>query len=101
MKPETLSLQREQIDRQLAPFRRVAAARPVRGWVRAVRQALGMNGRQLASRMGIARSHLSQIEDAEVRGAVSLRTLERVAHALDCEFVYALVPRDRKSLEEL
>jgi len=66
-----------------------------------VREALGMNGRQLAERMGIARSHLSQIEEAEVRGAASLKTLQRAAEALGCELVYAFVPRGGKTLEEL
>ncbi len=102
MKAETRALQRDQIDRQLAPFRRKAlAGRPSRGWVRAVREALGMNGSQLARRMGIARSHLSQIEDAESRETVSLRTLRRAADALGCDLVYAIVPRNGRTLEEL
>lgn len=75
--------------------------RPRRGWVRAIREALGMNGRQLAERIGIARSHLSQIESAEARDSVSLRTLRRVADALGCELVYAFVPRGGSTLEEM
>jgi predicted DNA-binding mobile mystery protein A len=101
MKAETISLQREQIDRQLKPLRQPRLVRPFRGWVRAVREALGLNGRQLAERMRIARSHVSQIEEAEVRGAVSIRTLERAADALGCDLVYALVPRDGKTFEIL
>ena len=101
MNSETRALHRAQIDRELAPLRRACPVRPRRGWVRAVRDALGMNGRQLAERMGIARSHLSQIEDAEVRGTTSLRTLGRAAHALGCELVYAFVPRDKETLEEI
>lgn len=101
MKAETISLQRDQIDRQLKPLRQARLVRPFRGWVRAVREALGLNGRQMAERMTIARSHVSQIEDAEARGAVSIRTLQRAADALGCDLVYALVPRDGKTLETL
>jgi len=60
-----------------------------------------MNGRQLAEKMGIARSHLSQIESAEARNSASLRTLRRAADALGCELVYAFVPRDGRTLEEM
>lgn len=102
MKAEARALQREQIDRQLGPFKsKTYAGRPSRGWIRAVREALGINGTQLARRMRVARSHLSQIEDAESRETVSLRTLQRAANALGCDLVYAIVPRNGKTLEEL
>lgn len=58
-----------------------------------------MNGRQLSERLGIARSHLAHIEDAEVRGAATLHTLEKAADALGCDLVYAFVPREAKTLE--
>jgi predicted DNA-binding mobile mystery protein A len=101
MKPEARALLRNQLDRQLSPLRPTELVRPRRGWVRAIREVLGMNGRQLAERMGIARSHLSQIESGEARDSVSLRTLRRAADALGCEFVYAFVPRDGRTLEEM
>lgn len=101
MRPEDRALRRDQVDRQLAPLRRRPLSRPARGWVRALREALGINGNQLARRMRIARSQLSQIEDGEARGVVSLNTLQRAADALDCDLVYAFVPRDGKTLEEL
>lgn len=101
MKPEARALLRNQLDRQLSSLRRTELIRPRRGWVRAIREALGMNGRQLAEKMGIARSHLSQIESAEARNSASLRTLRRAADALGCELVYAFVPRDGRTLEEM
>jgi predicted DNA-binding mobile mystery protein A len=103
--PLTREIERSRLDGQLAALRTAqrkgGLRRPRRGWVRAVRDALGMNGRQLAERMRIARSQLAQIEDGELRGATSLRTMECAAEALGCEFVYAFVPRDGKSLEAL
>lgn len=38
---------------------------------------------------------------SEVSETISLRTLRRFANALQCDLVYALVPRNRKSLEEI
>lgn len=75
---------------------------PGRGWVQAIRSALGMTLAQLARRMGVAVPTLAKIEQGERMGTVSLNTLKRVAQALDCDLVYALVPRKplRQKLRE-
>jgi predicted DNA-binding mobile mystery protein A len=74
-------------------------ARPRLGWVRAVRDALGMSTRQLASRMGLTQPTVVQLEQSEANGTIQLATLRRAADALDCELVYAIVPRSG-SLEQ-
>lgn len=66
---------------------------PSRGWVQAIRSALDMTLAQLARRVGVAAPTLAKIERGEQAGTVSLNTLKRVAQALDCDLVYALVPR--------
>lgn len=72
--------------------------RPRGGWIRAIRDALGMTGAQLANRMGISQPAVAQLERSEVGGQIRLDSLRRAADALDCEVVYALVPRT--SLED-
>jgi predicted DNA-binding mobile mystery protein A len=67
-------------------------APPVRGWIKAIRDALGMTTAQLAERMGIRQPSVVALEQSEVRGTIELATLRRVAEALDCTLVYALVP---------
>lgn len=76
--------------------------RPSRGWIRALREALGMSTSELAQRIGVAQSRVSAIERAEAQGTLKLDTLERAAHALDCQLVYFLVPRTtlEKSVSE-
>lgn len=74
-------------------------ARPRLGWVRAVRDALGMSTRQLAARMGVSQPTVVQLEQSEANGAIQLATLRRAADALNCDLVYALVPREG-SLEQ-
>lgn len=66
---------------------------PRGGWLRAIRQALGMTTRQLAARIGIAQPTLVQAEKSEVDGRISLAQLRRIAAALDCDLQYVLVPR--------
>lgn len=66
---------------------------PHRGWVRAIREALGMSTTEMAARLGVTQSRVSAIEHGEAQGTIKLETLRRAADALDCELIYALVPR--------
>jgi predicted DNA-binding mobile mystery protein A len=84
----------EQLDRRFNGLRRFAddAKRPLRGWVRAIREALGMTTAQLAGRMGVKQPRIVELERAEAAGAITVRSLERAAEALGCRLVYILVP---------
>ena len=90
---------REQLDNNLQTFVPLKSiSPPVKGWIRAIKDALGINGRQLADRMGEHRSRTKQIEQQELTGSVTIKTMRRTAEALDCQFVYGFVPKT--SLEE-
>lgn len=65
---------------------------PSRGWVRAVREAIGMTGVQFARRLRISPQSVEALEKSEATGTIQLKTLRRAAEALDCRLVYALVP---------
>jgi predicted DNA-binding mobile mystery protein A len=67
--------------------------RPPHGWVRAIREALGMSGAALASRMGTTAGAVTRLEQSEARDRIRLDTLRRAADALECDLVYLLVPR--------
>ena len=75
--------------------------RPVKGWLCAVRAALGLSMRQVASRMGIKQQPYCEIEKREQNETVSLGVLRRAAEAMDCDLVYFLVPRNASSFQEL
>jgi predicted DNA-binding mobile mystery protein A len=83
-----------QLDRRLAGLTPlvVAAARPSRGWIRAIRNALGMTASQLARRMGVSQPRISELEGAEATGNITMQSLERAAEAMGCRLVYALIP---------
>jgi len=55
--------------------------RPPRGWVKAIREALGMTTRQLASRIGVGQSRVVDIEKGEMTGSITLDSLQRAARA--------------------
>jgi predicted DNA-binding mobile mystery protein A len=65
---------------------------PPKGWIRAIRESLGMTARQLARRMGVGLSRIPVIEEAEVTGSTTLKTMRQAAAAMNCAFVYAFVP---------
>ena len=89
---------RRSLDRILAPYRKMNRRAPPRGWIRALRNALGMTAEQLGQRMGVTQPSVQRLELSEAAGTIQLQTLRRAAEALDCEVVYALVPR--KSLRD-
>lgn len=90
---------RQQLDSTLKRFRPLLAiTMPPKGWVRAIRDALGMNGRQFADRLGVTKQRTYQIENEELAGSSTLKAMRRIAESLDCVFVYAFVPR--ASLEQ-
>ena len=85
---------REQLDDTLSRFSSIAPLnRPMKGWIRAIRDALGMSMRQLADRLGVSKSRIPRIEQDEITGSLTLKTMNRVADELDCIFVYGFVPR--------
>jgi len=81
------------LDKRLEPLRQAIPDRPPSGWLRAIREALGMTTRQFAQRIGVSQPRVVALERAEVDGSVSLSTLRRAAEGLDCTLVYALVPK--------
>lgn len=80
----------------LTPFK--SASTPAKGWIRAIRNGLGMSRRQLAARLGLSVSRIQRLEHDEVTGSVTMKSLQRTAEAMDCVLVYAVIPRT--SLDE-
>ena len=93
-------LKLKQMEELLQPLRRLARAQvPREGWVRAVREALGMSAAQLAARINVTRQTVRDLEHSEATGKITLESLNRLAAALRCRVIYALVPE--KPLDEM
>lgn len=93
MKSELRKRARERLDAKLAalkPLDRFTV--PPKGWIRAIRDAIGMSGAQLAHRLGMTAQGLVSVERSEAQGRIQLSTLRRAAEAMDCVLIYALVP---------
>lgn len=86
------------LDRRFAKLRGVDLRRPPKGWLRAIRDALGMTTTQFAERLGVSQPRVTELEQYEESGGVTLKTLQQAAEVLGCRLVYALIPE--KPLEE-
>src|ERR1700742_2138191 len=94
MRSQFRNLQLNQLDRRLEPYRATRkVSRPAKGWIRAIRQALGVSSGELARRLGTSRQLPLQLEKGEAEDRITLKSLRVAANALDCDLVYALVPR--------
>lgn len=99
MNTDQTRLARKNLDRRLSKLDREAVAWPPFGWIRAIREALGMTPTQLAKHMGVARPRIHELEKAEKTGTTTIKSLRRAAEAMDCTLVYAFVPKG--SLEDI
>jgi predicted DNA-binding mobile mystery protein A len=88
-----LELQRRQLDRSLAQWKDIEFNPPTKGWLHAIRSALGMPLSAAAKRLGKTPEGVLMQEKREANGSITLKSLREAAQALDCTLVYALVPK--------
>jgi predicted DNA-binding mobile mystery protein A len=84
----------EKLDQRLAGLDPLLGVqRPSQGWIRAIREAIGVSAGEVGRILGVSRQLPLQFERAEVEDSITLKSLRAVANALDCDLVYALAPR--------
>lgn len=92
--PRGAGRKREALAVTTRAFPRVKSeAAPRGGWVRAIREALGISQSQIAARAGVSRATVQQWERAEARRRITLHSLDRIAAAMGCQVALALVPK--------
>ena len=85
----------QQLDKRFIAFSPIATAiRPEKGWIKAVREALGMTTAQLGKRLGVSQQRAAMMEKAEADGSITLKSLEQAAQSLGCRVVYVLYPEE-------
>jgi len=87
-------LKLRQLDATLSRWRAAdLPSRPASGWLKVIREALGMTATYQAKVLGVTTSTVTRLETSEADDTISLGTLRRAAEALGCELQYALVPK--------
>lgn len=95
IKAKTRNLRRRQLDRLMMKLRPLKAlSLPEKGWVKDIRESLGISITQMAKRLGTTRQGFQKLELGEQQQGITIRTLRRVAEALNCRLIYVLVPKE-------
>lgn len=89
--PKMLELQRRQLDARLQHVPPLET--PSAGWLRTIRESLGMTMAQLGRRLQISPQSVQSLEQREKKETISVAKLREAAEALDCELKIALIPR--------
>ena len=94
MKKRYKDLRRRQMQQNMAGLQALREShRPPGGWLRTIRQSLKLTLPELAKKLGITKSTLIGFELREANDSITLATLKRVAEAMDCKLVYAILPK--------
>lgn len=89
------SLMLQQLNGKLLSFAVLShIAIPASGWIKAIRNTLGMSMQQLANKLSISRQGVLDIEKREVDGSITIKSLRELGRVLDMELVYGFVPKD-------
>ena len=88
------AITRRRLDERLAALAAQLGGVPPHGWIKTLRQAIGMSTGDVARRLAVSQQRACQLEQAEVDGSIRLGTLRSVAAALDCQLLYVFVPED-------
>ena len=91
---------RDQLDKKLTSLKVFASSGvPKQGWIKTMRDALGLSARQLGKKAGLDQSRISRLEAAEKDGNLKLSSLQKISKGLGMKFVYGFVPAE--PLEEM
>lgn len=71
----------------------ISLSPPKRGWLHLIRTSLGRTQAQQGILASTSGSVIHKSEKAEVEERISLSNLRKHADAMDCDLVYALIPR--------
>lgn len=95
MNPASRNILRSALDQQVPAMQaaKQAIRQPAKGWLRAVRDAVGLTRSAVATSLGISRQSYTNLEIAEANQVITLKSLQRAADAMGCDVVYFLVPR--------
>ncbi len=86
-------LQLQQLNEKLAQLTVLQHVNvPPIGWIKAIRKGIGMSMEQLGKKLSITKQGVMDIEKREKEGAVTIKSMQELAKALDLKFVYGFVP---------
>jgi transcriptional regulator with XRE-family HTH domain len=101
MEIEVRNRARQDLEDKIRVFRSKSIRRDRWGWVRGVRRVVGLPVEEMARRMKVSKAEVYPLEVSELNDAITLKKLRAAAEALGRELVYAVVPVEGRTLDEL
>lgn len=94
---------RDRLDRRFRAMPEAGTfSAPPQGWIKAIREALGLSARQLGQRAGKSAQSIHQLEKSEALGRIQIDSLAQLARSMDCQLIYAIVPNNaERSLQKI
>jgi transcriptional regulator with XRE-family HTH domain len=93
---------RKRLDLEMRSYRQAGREKnPTNGLLRAVRQTMHVPVAEIAEKMGVCKSVVLDMEAREQLNTITLKSMSRMAQAMDCKVVYGIVPNGGKKLEDL
>ena len=83
---------RRSYQKKFEALKKAIISRPQQGWLKTIREFLGMTTTQLAKRLEISQPRIVAMEKNERN--VKISTMERIADVLNCDFTYAFITRE-------
>ena len=89
------SLQLQQLNNKMLSFVSLKqVAMPPTGWIKAIRNAIGMSMQQLGNKLKVSKQGVMDIEKREKEGSITIKSLREIARVMDMQLVYGFVPND-------
>jgi predicted DNA-binding mobile mystery protein A len=89
------SLQLQQLNNKMLGFASLKQlAVPPTGWIKAIRNAMGMSGQQLGNKLSVTKQGILDFEKREKDGSITIKALKEIGRAMDMQLVYGFVPND-------
>lgn len=102
MREEQRQYARRKLDKEMRYYRIAAREEhPTQELLRTVRRVLGVPVEEISRELKVSKSVVFRLEASERRGVITFKSMTRVANAMGCQMVYALIPRDGGTLEEM
>jgi predicted DNA-binding mobile mystery protein A len=67
---------------------------PPIGWIKAIRNGIGMSMEQLGKKLSITKQGVMDIEKREKEGAITIKSMQEIAKAMDMKLIYGFVPNE-------
>lgn len=77
---------------QLAGMQQVIV--PPIGWIKAIRNGIGMSMEQLGKKLSITKQGVMDMEKREKEGAITIKSMQEIGKAINMQFVYGFVPNN-------